>query len=42
MADYSRALSLTALVAAAVAWALPGVSSALGGAAGGKAQFERY
>ena len=42
MADCSRALSFTALAAGALLWALPGVSSAQGGAAAGKAQFERY
>lgn len=41
MGDYSRALSFTALTATALLWALPGVSSAQGGA-GGQARFERY
>lgn len=43
MADYTRTLSFTALAAAALLWALPGVSSAQGKvAAAGKARFERY
>jgi mono/diheme cytochrome c family protein len=41
MADYSRAISFTALAAATLLWALPGVSSAQGEPAG-KARFERY
>ena len=42
MPDYSRALSFTALAAGALLWALPGVSSAQGGATAGKAQLSRY
>jgi len=42
MAHYTRALFFTALAAAALLWALPGISSAQGVAAAGKDRFERY
>ncbi|HVB80206.1 MAG TPA: c-type cytochrome [Candidatus Binataceae bacterium] len=41
MGDYSRAISFTALAAAALLWALPGISSAQGKPVG-KARFEQY
>jgi mono/diheme cytochrome c family protein len=42
MPDYTRAFCCSALAATLLFWALPGVSSAQGVAAGGKARFERY
>lgn len=41
MAEYSRAIPFTALAAAALLWALPGVSSAQG-EPNGKVRFEQY
>jgi mono/diheme cytochrome c family protein len=42
MAARIRALCFTALAATALLWTLPGVSSAQGLSAAGKARFERY
>jgi mono/diheme cytochrome c family protein len=42
MPDHTRVLCCSALAATLLFWALPGVSSAQGVAAGGQAKFDRY